>query len=75
MDETQQAIEAMRGRFDQQIMATDGVVSVGTGLSQDGRPCLMIGTSAKPEDVRSRLPEDIFEVCVEITHVGDIEAQ
>ncbi len=75
MNEAQQAIETMRGRFDQQIMATEGVVSVGTGLSEDGQPCLVIGTSGPVDAVRARLPQEIFDVCVEIRHVGDIEAQ
>lgn len=75
MNEAQQAVETMRGRFDQQIMATEGVVSVGTGLSEDGQPCLLIGTSRPVDEVKAGLPQEIFDVCVEIKHVGDIEAQ
>ncbi|MEZ5812444.1 MAG: hypothetical protein R3D45_13610 [Rhizobiaceae bacterium] len=75
MNSDQQSIEAVRAKFDAEIMAVDGVVSVGTGTGRDGRPCLMIGTSAPPEDVKARLPEAIFEVCVEISPVGEIKAQ
>lgn len=75
MNSDQQSVESVRAKFDAEIMAVDGVVSVGTGTDENGRPCLMIGTSAPPEEVKARLPEAIFEVCVEISHVGEIKAQ
>lgn len=75
MNSNQQSIQVMRSRHDAEIMSVEGVVSVGTGLSKDGEPCLAIGTSVPPEQVREKLPQAIFDVCVEITQVGEIKAQ
>lgn len=75
MNTDKQSIENIRAKHDSEIMSVEGVVSVGTGLGKDGQPCLVIGTSVPVEEVRARLPEEIFEVCVEITHVGEIKAQ
>jgi hypothetical protein len=75
MDPEMQEIEKIRTAHEMEIMDTDGVVMVSTGLGRDGKPCLKIGTRVPPETVRDKLPKSIFRVCVEIDFVGDIEAQ
>lgn len=68
-------IEKIRAQYETEIMAVDGVISVATGLSADGKPCLQIGTSLSPEKVRPRLPAAIFDVDVEVNYLGTIKAQ
>jgi len=70
-----QDIEQLRARFDDLIMAIDGVESVGIGLNEQGKACLMLGTSLPVEQVRAKLPKEIFKVPVEITYIGKISAQ
>ncbi len=68
-------IDDMRAKMETKIISTEGVVSVSVGIGKDGRHCLKIGTSVPPDEVRSRLPQEIFQVPVEIEYVGRIEAQ
>ena len=70
-----EAIDDMRAILEPKIMATEGVVMVSIGIGKDGKYCLKIGTSVPPDDVRSRLPQELFQVPVEIEYVGKIEAQ
>ena len=71
----QEAIDAIRAKYDDEIMAIVGVVTVSTGLDKEGSPCLKIGTSVPPDEVRGKLPEAVLRTCFEIEWVGDIEAQ
>ena len=75
MTNDKQTIAAFRARNDAEILATDGVVSIATGLNASGKPCLKIGTSVPPEGVRHKLPETLSEICHEIEFVGKVEAQ
>ncbi len=68
-------IERVRAVHDAEIMAIPGVVSVATGLDDEGRPCLKIGTSTPVENVRPFLPEELQEVNVELEYVGEIRSQ
>lgn len=70
-----EAVNDMRAKMETKIISTEGVVMVGVGIGRDGKHCLKIGTSAPPDDVRGRLPQEIFQVPVEIDYVGEIEAQ
>ena len=75
MTQDNETIESIRMRYEAQILETEGVVGVSTGIDEDGTPCLMVLTSAPPESVRSALPKEIFEVCVRINDVGEIKPQ
>ena len=75
MKEKEQAIAAVQAKHDSEIIAIQGVVSVGIGLTKDGEPCLKIGTSGSTEGIREKLPGATKDICVEIEKVGDIEAQ
>jgi len=75
LKEEMRQIEQVRAKYDDQILATDGVESVSVGLNEQGEACLMLGTSLPVEQVRARLPKDIFKVPVKITYIGEISAQ
>jgi len=75
MEADLQAIENMRAQYESRLMAIKGVVSVSTGIGKTGKPCLKIGTSVPVEQVRTKLPEDLFQVEVELEYLGEIRAQ
>ncbi len=75
METEQNKIENLRAQYDPLLMSIDGVVSVGTGLGKTGRPCLLIGTSIPPEQIRQKLPEELFQVDVELQYMGNIRSQ
>ncbi len=75
LSEDRRKIEQLRARFDDSIMAIDGVESIGVGLNEKGETCLVIGVSVPAEQVRSRLPEEIFQAPVEIIDIGEVSAQ
>ena len=75
MEDKEQAVAAVQAKHDTEIIAIEGVVSVGIGLTKDGEPCLKIGTSGSTEGIREKLPDATKDICVEIEKVGDIEAQ
>jgi hypothetical protein len=68
-------IEDIRVHFESRIMATPGVVAVGVGTSKDGRYILVIGTDRPEDEVRAKLPPEIFSVPVQLEYMGKIEAQ
>lgn len=68
-------IEQLRARFDDLIMAIDGVESVSIGLNEQDKACLMLVTSVPVEQVRAKLPKEIFKIPVKITYIGKISAQ
>jgi hypothetical protein len=75
MKDKEQAVAAVQAKHDTEIIAIEGVVSVGIGLTKDGEPCLKVGTSGSTEGIREKLPDATKDICVEIEKVGDIEAQ
>ncbi|HHH48927.1 MAG TPA: hypothetical protein ENK51_08585 [Gammaproteobacteria bacterium] len=70
-----QKIEQIRASLDGAVMAIEGVESIAIGQNEKGEPCLMIGTSLPVEQVRARLPKEVFEVPVDIFYIGEISAQ
>ena len=75
MQSDTQKIESLRSTHDDSIMAIPGVVSVATGLSKNGKPCIKIGTSVPTKQVEPLLPEELSKENVELEYLGDIKAQ
>jgi len=67
-------IEALRARYEEELMAIEGVVGVGTAIDEEGAPWLRILTSQPVDAVRKRLPDEVREHAV-VVYVGEIEAQ
>jgi len=74
-EENIESIESLRAEYDTQLMELQGVVSVSTAIDKDGKPYLKIGTSIPTEEVRKKLPKELFRVPVELEYVGEIRAQ
>jgi hypothetical protein len=68
-------IEAVRARLEPRLLATEGVVGVGTGLGADGKPRLKIYTNVPVEEVRPRLPKELAGLAFDLEYVGEIKAQ
>lgn len=68
-------IENLRAEYDSLLMSIKGVVFVSTGLGKTGRPCLQIGTSLPIEQIRPKLPKELFQVDVVLKYIGEIHSQ
>jgi len=75
LNEDMRKIEQIRAKFDDVIMAIDGIESISIGLDKQGKACLMLGASVPVEQVRAKLPNEIFKIPVQIIYIGQISAQ
>ena len=67
-------IEALRARYEDELMSIEGVVGVGTTVDEAGTPRLRILTSDPVEAVRDRLPDDVREHVL-LVYTGEIGPQ
>jgi hypothetical protein len=74
MEFDMQEIENIRVQFESCIMGIEGVVGIGAGLC-NGKPCLKIYTSVPTQQVRSKLPEELSKIEVDLEYAGEIEAK
>ena len=51
------SIEETRARHAHRLLELPGVVSVGIGRDDDGRPAIVVGVAAAPPEIRARLPQ------------------
>ncbi len=51
------------------------MVSISIGLGDNGKPCLQIGISIPVDQIRPKLPAELFDVEVKLHYIGKIEAQ
>jgi hypothetical protein len=58
-----------------ELMALDGVVSVGVGLGPDGEPAAVVGVSGATAEIRATLPERIENLPVIVRKIGEIHAR
>ena len=75
LKEDVQKIDQIRAKFDDLIMAIDGVESISIGLTEQGKTCLMLGASVPVEKIRDKLPKEIFKIPVKIIYIGKVKAQ
>ena len=75
METNQLTIENLRTKYDSHLMSINGVVSVSTGMGKSGKPCLKIGTSLPTDQVRPKLPEELFQMEIELEYFGEINSQ
>jgi len=75
METNQLTIENLRTKYDSYLMSINGVVSVSTGIGKGGKPCLKIGTSLPTDQVRPKLPEELFQMEIELEYLGEINSQ
>lgn len=64
----------VRARYTESLLATAGVVSVGTGQDADGKSVIVVGVSTA-EEAEIVLPRSIEGVPVVVQAVGVIKAQ
>ena len=67
------AIEEVKARHAEALLAQPGVVSVGIGLDEDGRPAIIVGVER--EDAAASLPRTLEGHPVRVRGVGPVRAQ
>lgn len=60
------SIDSIQARYQSQIIAIEGVISVSKGLYRNTNTCLKIGTSLPIEQIYPALPEGIFSTEIEV---------
>lgn len=68
------AVMEIQNRYTNDIMAKAGVVGVGTGMTEDGRPAIVIFTTAEALAKGERLPLAIEEAPVVVEVTGEFKA-
>ncbi len=68
------AVMEIQNRHTNDLMAKAGVVGVGTGMTEDGRPAIVIFTTAETLAKGERLPLAIEEVPVVVEVTGEFKA-
>ncbi len=68
-------VEAIKAKYESDLIVIEGVEAISIGIGEDGKKCLLIGLSAPERSVKSKLPPEIFSVPVEFVYVGNIDAQ
>jgi flagellar basal body-associated protein FliL len=69
------SVESIKTEYENDLIVIEGVETISVGLGQDGKKVLMIGVSVPVENIRDKLPINIFSVPVEFVPVGEIDAQ
>jgi hypothetical protein len=69
------SIEETRARHADRLLELPGVVSVGVGWNDDGRPAIVIGLAAEPPGLRAQLPQALEGHPVVIRVSGTLAAR
>lgn len=69
------SIQDVKARHLKQLMATEGVVSVGIGQDADRNPVIVIGMDRERPNAAETMPKDLEGYAVRIEIVGQIRAR
>ncbi len=69
------SINAVKTRHEQRLLQLPGVVSVGIGQDENGKPAIIIGLSHHDPQTESQLPVRLEGYPVVVKIVGRIKAQ
>ncbi len=72
--DTERAREVRR-RIASELLGRDGVVSVGVGLDDEGRPAVVVGTGTRQDAEALALPREVDGVPVIVRVSGPFEAR
>jgi hypothetical protein len=70
---TERTIEQVQEEHTDEWMAIPGVVGTAIGL-YEGKPCIKIFTSSKPQEVRDKIPSTVEGFLVIIEETGEFRA-
>jgi len=74
-DNMTSSIKDVKAKYEAQLLQMRGVVSVGIGRDESGRPAIMVGLEAPDPETESKLPTSLEGYPVRVRTVGKIGAQ
>ncbi len=69
------SIQEVKAKYEQQIIETPGVVSMGIGKDARGEIAIIIGIERESETIRAALPKELDGYPVEVQVTGPVRAQ
>jgi hypothetical protein len=69
------SIKDVKTKYEAQLLQMPGVVSVGIGRDENGKPAVIIGLESPNPETESKLPTKLEGYPVRIQTVGQIKAQ
>jgi len=69
------SIHEVKAKYEKELMAKPGVVSVGIGQDADGKPVIIIGLEKAHADTMQSLPTELEGYRVRTEAIGPITAQ
>jgi hypothetical protein len=70
-----ESIQDVKARYEQQVMETPGVTSMGIGRNAKGETAIIIGIEEDREKIRTALPKELDGHPVEIQVTGPVHAR
>ncbi len=67
-------ITDVRRKFEKDWMNIKGVVAVGTGMTSEGFPGIIVSVKKKNKHIMGQIPGHIDDVIIEIQETGEIKA-
>lgn len=68
-------IHEVKAKYEDQLMAKPGVVSVGIGQDADGNPVIIVGLDSPRAETLNALPKDLDGYRVRAEVIGPVKAQ
>lgn len=68
-------IRAVKVRHERALLQLPGVVSVGIGLSEEGRQAIIVGLDGPRPETRAQLPAELDGYPLELREIGTPRAQ
>ena len=69
------SIKEVKAKYEAQLLQMPGVVSVGIGQDESGRPAIMVGLEGPNPETEAKLPKSLEGYPVGVLTAGKIEAQ
>ena len=69
------SIQKAKARHEAELMATPGVVSVGIGMAENGKPAIIVGVQSDEPSIQQAIPQAVDGYPIVIQKMGTIRAQ
>ncbi len=71
----QTSIQDAKAQHEAELMAMNGVVSVGIGLDDNGNEVIVVGITEDQQSIRAQVPRTVEGYAVRVEVVGRLRAQ
>jgi hypothetical protein len=72
---TSPTIQEVKAKHEARLLALPGVVSVGIGRDEDGRPAIIVGLDRPRPETEAQLPPSLEGYPMSVQVIGPIKAQ